>query len=71
MTSGLWQILLVQVSFRQPSINQSEQDATVLIKVRCFPLYSLLLAYNATTIDFLSLSAEKAEFQVCISHNCR
>lgn len=53
-----------QVSFRQPPINQSEQDTTVLIRVQCFPLYSLLLAYNATTIDFLSLSAEKAEFQV-------
>ncbi|KAG8275381.1 protein Star-like [Homalodisca vitripennis] len=50
-----------QVSFREVPKNVSDPQLT---KVHCFPLYSLLLAYNTTTIDFLSLKAEKAELQV-------
>ena len=35
-----------------------------LIKVQCFPLYSILLAVGRTTIDFLSLDIEGGELDV-------
>ena len=34
------------------------------IKVQCFPLYSILLALNRTTVDFLSLDVEGDELYV-------
>lgn len=33
-------------------------------RVKCFPLYSLLLAINCTNIDYLSLDADGSEIQV-------
>ncbi|KAJ8314217.1 hypothetical protein KUTeg_008778 [Tegillarca granosa] len=34
------------------------------IQVQCFPLYSILLALNQSTIDFLSLDVEGSELDV-------
>jgi hypothetical protein len=36
----------------------------VFTRVKCFPLFSLLLAINATAFNYLSLDAEGAEIQV-------
>lgn len=33
-------------------------------EVQCFPLYSILLALNVTTVDFFSLDVEGLELQV-------
>jgi FkbM family methyltransferase len=35
-----------------------------LISVQCFPLYSILLALNRTTVDFFSLDVEGFELEV-------
>ncbi len=35
-----------------------------LISVQCFPLYSVLLALNRTTVDFFSLDVEGFELDV-------
>ena len=35
-----------------------------LIKVQCFPLYSILLAAGRTTVDFFSLDIEGGELDV-------
>ena len=35
-----------------------------LISVQCFPLYSILLALNRTTVDFFSLDVEGFELDV-------
>ena len=34
------------------------------IKVQCFPLYSILLALNRTTVDFMSLDVEGDELYI-------
>lgn len=36
----------------------------IFTRVKCFPLYSLLLAINTTKVDLLSLDVEGAELQV-------
>lgn len=36
----------------------------IYTRVKCFPLYSLLLALNVTHVDLLSLDVEGAELQV-------
>ena len=36
----------------------------IYTRVKCFPLYSLLLAIGHTTIDLLSLDLEGVELQV-------
>lgn len=36
----------------------------IFTRVKCFPLYSLLLAINTTQVDLLSLDVEGAELQV-------
>ena len=35
-----------------------------MIKVQCFPLYSILLAVNQTTVDYFSLDIEGDELAV-------
>ena len=35
-----------------------------LVEVQCFPLFSLLLASNLTTIDYFSLDVEGEELNV-------
>ncbi|OWF40479.1 uncharacterized protein LOC110463698 [Mizuhopecten yessoensis] len=44
-------------------INQQRLKSD-LVKVQCFPLYSILLALNRTTVDFFSLDIEGDEFGV-------
>ena len=34
------------------------------IEIQCFPLYSVLLASNHTTIDYLSLDVEGSEMKI-------
>lgn len=34
------------------------------VQVQCFPLYSILLAVNRTTVDFFSLDVEGSELDV-------
>ncbi|XP_067006873.2 protein Star isoform X3 [Anabrus simplex] len=55
-----------EVTFRQvPSMDdQTVRAQATFTRVKCFPLFSLLLAANMTTADFLSLHAEGAEMQV-------
>ena len=35
-----------------------------IVQVQCFPLYSILLAVNRTTVDFFSLDVEGSELDV-------
>ena len=37
---------------------------TGTVQVQCFPLYSILLAFNRTDVDFLSLDVEEVEQNV-------
>ena len=37
------------------------------IALQCFPLYSVLRALNKTTVDFLSLDVEGAEYEILAS----
>ena len=37
---------------------------TEIVQVQCFPLYSILLAVNRTTVDFFSLDVEGSELDV-------
>ena len=37
------------------------------VALQCFPLYSVLRALNKTTIDFLSLDVEGAEYEILAS----
>ena len=43
--------------------SQNLEDESIY-KVQCFPLYSILLAANRTTIDFFSLDVEGSELDV-------
>ena len=42
----------------------SGQEKKGEILVQCFPVYSLLLALNRTTVDYFSLDVEGSELQV-------
>ncbi|KAK8747571.1 hypothetical protein OTU49_016464 [Cherax quadricarinatus] len=60
-----------EVSFKQSDtmghiVSRSEEGGRqgIYARVKCFPLYSLLLALNSTHVDFLSLDVEGAELQV-------
>jgi hypothetical protein len=62
---------IVQNSSNDQTIHESESNMPRqplkwgdLIKVQCFPLYSILLAVGRTTIDFLSLDIEGGELDV-------
>lgn len=65
---------ILQVTFQQDErdgvkinsihANSLIDDDWFNTRVKCFPLYSLLLAINCTTIDYLSLEAEGSELQV-------
>ncbi|XP_076043255.1 protein Star-like isoform X2 [Oratosquilla oratoria] len=64
-----------EVTFRQSDtmghiLQPEEGGRGLLTRVKCFPLYSLLLALNASSIDFLSLDIEGAEIQVRFSRRC-
>ena len=37
------------------------------VALQCFPLYSVLKALNQTTVDFLSLDVEGAEYEILAS----
>ncbi|CAG2053930.1 unnamed protein product, partial [Timema podura] len=60
------------VTFRQgakgislkPNTNETKHGQELLTRVKCFPLYSLLLATNLSKLDYLSLDADGAELQV-------
>ncbi|KAK7070977.1 hypothetical protein SK128_026906 [Halocaridina rubra] len=60
-----------EVTFKQSDtmghiVSGSEENNPhgIFTRVKCFPLYSLLLALNTTSIDLLSLDVEGAELQV-------
>ena len=62
---------IVQNSSNDQTIHESESNMPRqplkwgdLIKVQCFPLYSILLAVGRTTIDFFSLDIEGGELDV-------
>lgn len=44
--------------------NSIEDPDWFNVRVKCFPLFSLLLAMNVTTIDYLSLETKGTELQV-------
>lgn len=41
-----------------------DEDAWFNSRVKCFPLYSLMLAVNRTTVDLLSLGGQGQELKV-------
>lgn len=43
-----------------PNSLVSSDDGFPTTRLKCFPLYSVLLAYNATTLDYLSLDSPDA-----------
>ncbi|XP_069679360.1 protein Star-like [Periplaneta americana] len=53
-----------EVTFREVVDGPVRTHEHVFTRVKCFPLFSLLLAINATTFNYLSLDAEGAEIQV-------
>lgn len=53
-----------EVTFREAIERFNRNQEYVFTRVKCFPLFSLLLAINATTFNYLSLDAEGAEIQV-------
>lgn len=54
----------LQVTFREAIEGPDRNQEYVFTRVKCFPLFSLLLAINATSFNYLSLDAEGAEIQV-------
>lgn len=48
------------------SINSNliDESGLFITRVKCFPLYSLLLAMNLTEVDFLSIEARGTELQI-------
>lgn len=44
--------------------NSMDNPDWLVIRVKCFPLYSLLLAMNSTSVDYLSLATGGTELQV-------
>jgi hypothetical protein len=62
-----------QVTFREAIGHPHRNQEYVFTRVKCFPLFSLLLAINATAFNYLSLDAEGAEIQVLVFidyHSC-
>ena len=59
-----------QVTFREAIERPNRNQEYVFTRVKCFPLFSLLLAINATAFNYLSLDAEGAEIQVPIFIDC-
>ncbi|KAK3880717.1 hypothetical protein Pcinc_014809 [Petrolisthes cinctipes] len=60
-----------EVTFKQSdtmghiaSVGEEGSRRGIFTRVKCFPLYSLLLALNTTHVHFLSLDVEGAELQV-------
>ncbi|KDR16633.1 protein Star-like [Zootermopsis nevadensis] len=53
-----------EVTFREAIEGPDRNQEYVFTRVKCFPLFSLLLAINATSFNYLSLDAEGAEIQV-------
>ncbi|CAL4126911.1 unnamed protein product [Meganyctiphanes norvegica] len=60
-----------EVTFRQSDTmghiagaGEEEKGRGIFTRVKCFPIFSLLLACNRTNIDLLSLDIEGAELQV-------
>lgn len=49
---------------RQSSEVLDLQEDIPLEPVRCFPLYSFLVALNTTTVDYFSLDVEGSEYDV-------
>jgi len=43
-----------------PNSLVSSDDGFPTTRLKCFPLYSVLLAYNVTTLDYLSLDSPEA-----------
>ena len=41
-----------------PNRISQQSDAS---RICCFPLYTILLAYNSTTLDYLSLDSKESE----------
>jgi hypothetical protein len=54
----------LQVTFREATEGPDRNQEYVFTRVKCFPLFSLLLAINTTAFNYLSLDAEGAEIQV-------
>lgn len=44
-----------------PNSLVSSDDGLPTTRLKCFPLYSVLLAYSATTLDYLSLDSPDAQ----------
>lgn len=44
--------------------NSMDNPDWLVIRVKCFPLYSLLLAMNSSSVDYLSLAMGGTELQV-------
>ncbi|XP_066146610.1 protein Star [Euwallacea fornicatus] len=44
--------------------NSIDNPDWLVIRVKCFPLYSLLLAMNSSNVDYLSLATDGTELQV-------
>ncbi|GLG98712.1 Protein Star [Gryllus bimaculatus] len=58
-------ILNNKITFRQISASDGGDDGlSNFTRVKCFPLYSLLLAAKMTEVDYLSLDADGAEVEV-------
>ncbi|KAK7863698.1 hypothetical protein R5R35_003085 [Gryllus longicercus] len=54
-----------EITFRQISASDGGDDGlSNFTRVKCFPLYSLLLAAKMTEVDYLSLDADGAEVEV-------
>ena len=51
-------------SIQGAKASQAVVDAGQLVNVQCFPLYSILLAFNRTKVDFFSLDVEGHELKV-------
>ena len=49
---------------RIASAGEEASKRGIYTRVKCFPLYTLLLALNTTHLNFLSLDVEGAELQV-------
>lgn len=51
-------------AFNLGKIIEDTQTNYRVTEIQCFPLYSILLALNVTTVDFFSLDVEGSELQV-------
>ena len=53
----------MQNNFEKTQIHGINSTSEI-VQVQCFPLYSILLAVNRTTVDFFSLDVEGSELDV-------